>query len=282
MKFEIGIRAHDVNIFNDPRKLFLKLKAMKVKKIQLAPAKSFPELTNDGAKIPAALAQQIQASSQATKIKIAVLGCYVNLIHPDVVRRDQALDRIKDYLMMANRLGARTVATETGSIDPNFSFTTDNFEAGPYQSVIDSIQQVIPTEEENNINFAIEPGINHPIYSVETTRRVLSDIKSTNLKVLLDPASLVYQGKNTDEIQIIKDAFNQFGDKIVAVHLKDYVFNDAGLIKIVVPGKGVAPLRDLIVTLNKIAPDVPVLFDELPPDTAAEAINMIEKITASI
>lgn len=281
MNVTIGIRAHDINILNKPDDLFAELARLSVQQVQLAPAKSFPALTNNGEQITETLAKEINKAATTHNVKVAVLGCYINLIHPDEVLRQQLLQRVKGYLARAGAIGASVVATETGSIDPSFKFTTDNFTEQPFQAVLESIRQIMPAAEQNDIDFAIEPGLNHPIYSIATTKRVLANIASPNLNVLLDPASLVYHGKNTDEIEIIKEAFAAFGDKIVAVHLKDYVFDEQGLIKIVVPGMGLAPLHKAIKTVTNLAPNVPILMDELPSGTVNEAIDKMREIVAA-
>ncbi|MBP5840833.1 hypothetical protein J8138_15715 [Lactiplantibacillus plantarum] len=73
---KIGIRAHDIHIFDDPEGLAQALKKHGFNFVQFAPRVSLAGLTHQGAKLNFGLANQVKQAFDRNGVTIAVLGCY--------------------------------------------------------------------------------------------------------------------------------------------------------------------------------------------------------------
>ncbi|MCF6165743.1 hypothetical protein LROSL1_0314 [Furfurilactobacillus rossiae] len=273
----VGIRAHDVSIVDDPEKLAARIRKLNVHTVQLAPGKSFPRLTKNGTVFEDATVHRVSTAFSEAQIKIVVLGCYINLIHPDLTIRTSSLKRFELTLRKARQFGANLVGTETGSVDPEFHLTSANFTQEHFDEVVQEVNLLLPTAIESNVTIGLEPGMNHPIYSLETTAALLKAIPDKHVKIILDPGSLVRPESASQELSMLQQAFSMFGKRIAAVHLKDYVFTNDGQLKIVVPGKGIAPLVEMNHWLTVVHSEIPVILDELPVGSVEQALTDIKQ-----
>ena len=226
MKANIGIRAHDMD--NVPLEQLTKTISEKgLTSVQLALAKSFSDYfaTGTGSLSPG-YAYQISRAFEKEDIQIAVLGCYINMIHPDDEERRKALDRFKEHIRFAQSFGCSIVGTETGNVNADIIYTEDNFGEVPYQMVLESVTELVEEAEKFGVIVGIEGGINHPIHTPKRMKRLLDDIKSDNIQVIFDPANYLTPKNYLHQEEVYEEAFELFGDRIVIVHAKDIVVKD--------------------------------------------------------
>ena len=76
------------------------------------------------------------------------------------------------------------IATETGSVETGY--TPRNFTEEAYQIARDSVIEMVKEAEKFGVTVAIEAGINHPLYSYQLAKRLIHDVASPNLKLILD------------------------------------------------------------------------------------------------
>ncbi|WP_053072618.1 sugar phosphate isomerase/epimerase family protein [Lactiplantibacillus herbarum] len=277
---KIGIRAHDIHIFDDPEKLALSLGEHNFHYVQFAPRVSLAGLTHDGASINFGLANRVKQAFDQHKIKIAVLGCYVNIIDPDSAKRERVLAQFKKYLATANTFGTELVATETGSVDPTFHKTPNNFTKIKIEETIEVIRDLVATAEKVGCLVGIEPGVNHPIYSLATTKKLLQSIPSPNLQIILDPGSLVMDADD-DPIQILQQSIHDFGERIYAYHIKDYIYHD-NHIEITPIGSGCVDIESMLRTINEAQPNAYAIADELSADKIEQSLTRLQEIAQNI
>lgn len=122
--FHLGIRAHDFGQI-PLQELTLKLQKYGFSHIQFAVKKSFPESVAALSAISPGTAAYYGEAFRQAGIRIAVLGCYVNIIDSDPDKRTEALTDFSTHLRLARDFGASLVGTETGSVGQGY--TPDNF-----------------------------------------------------------------------------------------------------------------------------------------------------------
>ena len=133
---------------------------------------------------------------------------------------------------------------------------------------------MLPAANAAGTFLALEPGANHPLYTLDRTAELLAHFADEpNLKLIIDPANLLLPDQH-DAAAILKEAFERFGDRIVAVHIKDYKWTPeaARLIKTVVPGQGVQDIQPLIDIAEHYQPFGIKCLDELEPAHIDEAL----------
>lgn len=215
----IGMRGHDFGRMR-PAALADRIASHGFRATQLAFSKAFvdsPEtyLTDEGLDA----VREIFASRD---IAVPVLGCYVSASDRDSEKLEAAKANFAVHLRASVRLGAGCVGTETTH------FTFDESEREPaYARLLDFTRAAVAVAESCGATVGIEPVAYHTLATPELTRRLLDDVPSEHLKVILDTANLVPPGETRREAQhdLLSRALTLFGDKVCALHIKDGVWN---------------------------------------------------------
>ena len=270
-----GARGHDVDFDGTPDGLAAALAVQGARCVQFAPGKLFPDLPCGEREINPGYGMMMRRALASRGVDIAVLGCYINMIHQDPVVREALLRRFEAYLRHARYFGAPIVASETGSvIEPLGVYTTDNFTEAAYMEVLSSVRRLVAVGERHHTFVGIEPGRNHPIHDLDTVERLLNDVDSEWLCIVLDPAVLIdgtdYQG----EPALVEEAFSRFGDRIHAMHLKDFRPRpDGDELEMTDIGDGVMDVEGILRLVAKHRPYLPVITERTHGDRIGATIR---------
>nr|WP_106783480.1 sugar phosphate isomerase/epimerase [Lysinibacillus timonensis] len=236
MSIKLGIRAHD--IANLPlEELVNEISSKGLTAVQLALGKSFKELNTSFGSFSPGFAYHFESAFRGKGIQIAILGCYINMIHPDRHARRKELDRFKEHIRFARDFGCSIVGTETGNVNSDIVYTEENFKEQPFLEVVESVKELVEEAEKFGVLVGIEGGINHPIHTPQRMKRLLDEIPSNHLQVIYDPANFISMDNYQHQEEVIQEALELFGDKIVALHAKDFIIED-NWVKIVPVGQG--------------------------------------------
>lgn len=223
----LGIRGHDISC-QSPLELVEKVQQYGFSNIQLAPKKSFPVMFSSQNSLSVGAGQWFQRLFKQYNISISVLGCYVNIASQDDTIRGRALDDFKKHIRLAHSFNCPIVGTETGSVEKGY--TVKNFTEEAYQIIVDSIKELVTEAEKWGVIVGIEAGINHPLYNIQLVQRLLKDISSSHLQIILDCTNLLTIDNYKHQDQIMEEAFEKLGDRIIHIHLKDYQIVDNELV----------------------------------------------------
>ncbi|WP_244244646.1 sugar phosphate isomerase/epimerase family protein [Marinilactibacillus kalidii] len=270
----LGIRAHDLGPV-EITTLIRKLKYYQLNHIQFAVKKSFPELIETDSQLTPGLAHYYSNQFEKAGIKISVLGCYVNIIDVDKDKRKKALKYFERYLGLAGDFKASMVATETGSIEKGY--TKKNFTEAAFQEVVQSVRQLTIAAEKLGTTVAIEAGMNHPLYTAQLAKRLLKEINSPNLKLILDCVNLINLRNHKYQAEVIDEALALLGDDIVAIHLKDYRI-ETGKIEIVPVGTGEMSYSKIMKFIKYQKPHLFVLLESTREPELEDSLNMLNNL----
>ena len=167
----------------------------------------------------------------------------------DPVANRASLDAYRRNLDQAVIIGAACVGfslTVLFSLDGTSG--EDPRSAAVWGRVVDSIGAMAADAEAAGMDIAAHPHQLGPLYNVDRIARLLREVNSPRLKVLLDPVNLVTLEHYYDTAPFLNDAFDTLGADIVSVHAKDTILsglgrNDQGLLTVcrlneAVPGQG--------------------------------------------
>lgn len=270
----LGLRAHDFMINDDLEQLTKMIAANGIHVVQFANGISLPNLSKNGQGISAGLGFQVNKIMQANSIQIGVLSSYINLIDPDKKKQLANIAQFEQYLTLSSTYGAHLVATEPGSLDPEFKPTDRNYTPEIIQKTINNVQLLVTTAEKVGQLVGIEAGVNHPIHSLDTIEQLLNTVNSPNLKIILDPVNLL-DSNNKNPYKILDEGLKRFNDVIYAVHVKDYQFDETKEIK--VPGKGIMDFERFFEIIKKYQPAGLVILDEAPRQGLEAGIKLLQK-----
>jgi len=274
MKANIGIRAHDIEAEN-LQQLAAQVAAKGLSAIQLALAKSISTFSTSTGTLSPGYGQYVKSIFQQQDVHIAVLGCYINMIHPDLLERQQQLERFKEHIRYAREFGCSVVGTETGSVIPALGYSEENFTEQSYAQVLKSVRELVAEAEKFGVIVGIEGGINHPIHTPRRMKRLLEDVQSPNLQVIYDPANFISIDNVHNQEVIIEEAIELFGDNIVIVHAKDFLIKNGEIVMVPV-GTGQLNYDALFKQLKQRKPFVNILLENTREPHIASSIQYLQ------
>ncbi|MFY0742581.1 sugar phosphate isomerase/epimerase family protein [Solibacillus silvestris] len=274
MKVNLGIRAHDVEAKNI-HELAANVAQRGFSAVQLALAKSITEFSTSTGSLSPGYGHYVKSIFQQHDVRIAVLGCYINMIHPDLPERQRQLDRFKEHIRFARDFGCTIVGTETGSVIPSLGYSKDNFTEEAYIEVVKSVRELVEEAEKFGIIVGVEGGINHPIHTPKRMKRLLEDVPSPNLQVIYDPANFMSLENVHEQHSVMEEAFQLFGERIVIVHAKDFIV-DNGEITMVPVGTGQLDYIYLLQRLKKEKPFINILLENTRDPHLTDSIRYIQ------
>lgn len=136
---------------------------------------------------------------------------------------------------------------------------------------------MVETAEKLGVLLAIEPVWNHIVWNPKVTKRVLTEVASPNLRVILDPVNLLSIENYLERERVINEALGLLGDYVEVVHLKDFKVEGDKLISIA-SGTGLMDYREIMSYLKKEKPCIQATLENTVPDNAVAAREYLEKV----
>jgi len=276
-----GFRAHDIG--RAPvRELAGKIADMGFHHIQLALKKAVTG-------VDASFGSLSPIASEFGKkdIRVSVLGCYINPVHPDRLVRKDHLDRFIEHLTYARDFGCSIVGTETGSprqgLDPAWEKShgplKDIYHEDTFKLFLESLEILVAAAEKTGTIVAIE-GVadKDSIHSHERMMRTLEHIPSPGLGVIYDPVNFLPFARSSECDKLMEEAFALFGHRMVAIHAKDYILEEDRVNTAIPSGRGLLNYPLLLELIRKHKPMIPVLLENNSPDTVEETIEFINSL----
>lgn len=265
-----GLRGHDIaDSFDD---MCRTAKEYGIENLQFALAKTVSSIDFDRIGYDKELSKKIKTELDKSDLKTAVLGCYINPVEQDTHSLGTQLKRFENFIDYAYDFNAGVIGTETGYGNIEYLHSDDN-----YRFFLNNMEPVMRKAEDKGLFIGIEPVWTSTIYSPQRMKQMLDDMKSDNLRVILDISNLMSADNYKNQKQIIDDAFELFGSRISTVHLKDFDFKDGKKI-FELPCRGLLEIKYLLYKISMLDKTPDIILDELPVKCykqACEELNML-------
>jgi|SRR5579859_2261108 len=155
-------------------------------------------------------------------ISLAAISGTFNMCHPDQKQRAVGLTRLRELALHARKLtSVITLCTGTRDTGDMWRAHPDNRTTDAWYDLLHSMEQALSIAEEADISLAIEPEIANVVDSAPKARRLLDEMRSSRLKVVIDPANLFYPQDRPFLYDILEEAFDLLGQDMVIAHAKD-------------------------------------------------------------
>lgn len=276
----IGIRGHDVGSYSLDG-LGKKLNENNIKSIQLVLKKAITEFEITKGSLTPGMAHYIKKTLENNNINVSILGCYINMAHPDEKELNELLDVFKEHIRFARDLGCSIVGTETGAPNKEYAYTPENNTEESFQTFIKSLRVIVEEAEKFGVIVGIEGVTKHIINTPERMKRVLDTVKSNNLQVIFDPINLIDESNYDSQDEIILKSFELFGDRIVIIHAKDFIYEN-GKIKQVDIGQGQFNYPLLLKLIKERKPYIDIILEDTTPESLEASVKYIENMYSSI
>lgn len=167
--------------------------------------------------------ERIRAAVAARGIQMAAISGTFNMCHPDQAERAKNLVRLRVLAEACQPLGVNLITLCTGSRDRQDMWRRhpDNDTPEAWRDMADSIRQALQIAEACDVTLAFEPEVANVIDSARKGRRLLDEMRSPRLKVVMDAANLFHAGELARMPQILAEAFELLAADMILAHAKD-------------------------------------------------------------
>ncbi|NLB90123.1 MAG: sugar phosphate isomerase/epimerase [Clostridiales bacterium] len=273
---QIGLRLHDTIEGTLGEKLSF-VHGQGFTCTHLALSKANPQHPFTASALTPGYAGWVKKQLEQNHIDLAVLGCYLNLATPDQEELSQSLAMYEAHIRFLSQIGHGVVGTETGAINKAYAYEPDNHSDRALSILIENLAKVVQVAEKFGVIVVIEPVSRHIVYDGKRARKVLDEIQSPNLRILLDPVNLLDFSNYSQREQIIEEAISLLHKEIDILHLKDYIIQKDQLIE-TAPGEGEMVYDDILRFVKKEKPLLYTTLECTTPQNARESRLFLEKI----
>ncbi|MBQ9944512.1 MAG: sugar phosphate isomerase/epimerase [Clostridia bacterium] len=263
----LGARAHDYR-GSTPDELFASIAGDGFAAAQLAFKKSF----SIPYPVPEAFLEETAKALQKHKLHLAVVGCYIDPALPDRETRRQQVDTFIAALPAAKALNAGCVGTETTNFDK-----AGGDRKAAMERLIDSVKRMAEAAEKQGVNIGIEPVYDHVMHNVDETLEVIDKVGSSRVHIIWDAVNLLSRETVMDQPGFFRSCYDAFKDRLIAMHLKDFVLDADGKKPDRPLFEGELNVKALL-SLVKTDANIPVLREHAIPERSVRELAAIREI----
>lgn len=273
---QLGIRLHDT------KKLPFEERIADVSQLgfkcgHLALAKVISEFPTTDEALTPGLAMYLKNVFAKNHVDIAVLGCYLNLANPNPEKLQQITHRYMAHIRFASWLGCGVVGTETGAPNESYTHVPECHGEEALQTFIKNLRPVVQYAEQMGVVMAIEPVWKHIVCNPTRARRVLDEINSPNLQIILDPVNLLDICNYKDQVDIVDEAIEVLGPDVAMVHLKDFVVEGDKLVS-VGAGLGQMDYTSVIKFMKTRKPFIHATLENTTPENNLQVKEFVQNL----
>lgn len=169
------------------------------------------------------LIANIRQAMAARGITMSAISGTFNMIHPNMTERQAGLRRLRTLAAACEGLGTSviTLCTGTRNTESMWRSHPDNGTEEAWRDLVVSMHETAAIAEEYGVTMAFEPEVSNVIDSAQRARRLLDEIGSPYLKVVMDGANIFHKGELPNMTAILTEAFDLLGNDIALAHAKD-------------------------------------------------------------
>ena len=173
--------------------------------------------------IPAAVTAAVRAAAAREGVAIAAVSGTYNMIHPDLAVREAGLRRLGVLIAAAGAMGTGmvTLCTGTRDADDQWRHHPDNASTESWHDLRVEMAKAAALAEAAGVRLGIEPELANVVNGAEAARRLIDEIGSPSLAVVLDPANLFEVADAATRRDLVARAVDLLADRIVMAHAKD-------------------------------------------------------------
>lgn len=168
-------------------------------------------------------AREVAQAAQETGIEIAAVSGTYNMIHPDRAVREAGHRKLAALAARCADLSTGLITLCTGTRDPldQWKAHPDNDTRDAWRDLLEAMGAALDIADRYNVELGIEPELANVVNSAEKTCRLIAELQSPRIRVVLDPANLFERAAVDEQRTIVSSAIDLLGDRIVMAHAKD-------------------------------------------------------------
>ena len=173
--------------------------------------------------LDAALCERIRAAHAERGLTMAAVSGTFNVIHPDRQLLETSLRHFRTLARACRWLDVPLITLCTGTRDRHNMWRAhpDNESPLAWNDLMDSMHRIVDIAETSDVILGIEPEYSNVVNSAAKARRLLDELGSPVVKIVMDPANLFCAGQTERMREVMDEAFMLLGRDIAVAHAKD-------------------------------------------------------------
>ena len=215
-------------------------------------------------------------------VEIAGVGGYMNLLHPDPQKRAATIETFKDFLRrMRPELGTRLISTETGTYATSSDWDADprNRTDAAWDDLRRVSEDLVRVAEREDVVILYEPYIVNVAYSPDLGARIVREIDSPHLRLLMDPTNW-FEVASLDAVRAaIEHGFEIERGLFLLAHAKDVTHPTTDPRKPDLPaaGQGLLDYATYIRLLREHGYDGALVIEHLTEEEIPATVSYVER-----
>ena len=168
-------------------------------------------------------AEKITACFAEHGVRVAAIFGYYNVVDPDSERRRHGEARMEFLIANWKQLGCPVISTETGTLNRTSEWldAPENTTEESYLQCRAAFERLARAAEKTGAVISIEAYWRNIIHSVDRAERLLREVPSPALQVVMDPCNYLRKEDLPQMVPILEDMFRRLGKRIAVAHAKD-------------------------------------------------------------
>jgi sugar phosphate isomerase/epimerase len=225
---------------------------------------------------PETVIEGVKAGAIQSGLSICALSGTYNMAHPDVARR--LADRLcfTNVVRAARMLQVPLVTLCTGSRDAMNMWAAhpDNGSAEAWVALRGELDFAIELAERHGVALGVEPEHGNVVANATIARRLLDEIGSPRLKIVLDAANLLPPESQHRQREVVAEAVALLGADLALVHTKDV--SSSG--EPVAAGRGVVDFHNFLKEIVSTGYRGPLVSHNFPEKDAAYVSGFLRRV----
>lgn len=219
---KLGIFSPEVNAENIPE-LFEKIQGYGFSEVQFDFLSVCDEEMPE--EIPDSMIESIRICAAKNNVDIVAVNGTFNMAHPDIDIRINGLKRLQTIIEASNKLSCKLITLCTGSRNRTNMWVPhqDNETLEAWRDMVLVMEQALEIAEKYDVTLGLETEASNIVNTPAKARKLIDEMESSRLKVIMDCANLFRAGMAKKELvrPVIKEAFDLLGNDVVLAHGKD-------------------------------------------------------------
>ncbi len=221
-------------------------------------------------------AEKIADCFQRHGVRIAAVFGYVNVLDPNPSRREAGEARLHTLLKNWKRLGCNNVSTETGTFNEKSPWldSPKNYTEEGYQQCREAFRGLAQVAKDAGAVLSIEAYWRNCIDSIDRAERLLREIDSPGLRLVMDPCNYFRKDDLPKMKPMLEAMFRRLGNWIVVAHAKDVKAAAEGT-DLPAAGRGVLDYPLYLRLLAQLGRPIDLIVEHLTLDDVARARDFV-------
>jgi len=229
---------------------------------------------------PEAIVKGVMASANQSGLTICALSGTYNMAHPDVAKRQADRIGFTNVVRAAQFMHVPLVTLCTGTRDVTNLWLAhpDNGSSEAWATLRGELNFALELAERHGVALGIEPEPGNVVGNAKYARRLLDEIESPRLKIVMDAANLLPPEKQARQREVVAEAVALLGADLALVHTKDV--SPTG--EAVAAGRGVVDFRNFLKGIMSTGYRGPLVSHNFPENDAAYVSGFLRRVLEEV